>query len=128
MLINDLEILLGKQAADVFIQTFGGQTIWIPTLKPGSRPSTYRKKIIAAIGSAPTAKLSKAYGGDYMQVPNGRQSDPRSARQKIAEMQREGASVNEMVKIAGRSRRTIYRWLNLPHAKVYGEKNAHNHD
>lgn len=128
MLIDDLETLLGKQAVDVFIQTFGGQIIWIPSVNPGLHSSTYRKKIVAAIGESLAIKLFKTYGSGYMQVPSGRRFNMQNARRKVAEMQRAGASVNEMVKIAGRSRRTIYRWLNLPHAKVYGEKNAHNHD
>ena len=126
MLIDDLKALLGKRASDVFIETFGGQKIWIPAFSSKFYPGTYRRKIAAAIGKTSTLKLSRAYGGAWMQVPTGGQFNTQNARRKIAEMQRTGASINEMVKISGRSRRTIYRWLNLPHAKVYGERNGRN--
>lgn len=53
------------------------------------------------------------------------QCEPDAFR-KVAEMHRQGATIQEMAKIAGRSRRTIYRWLNLPHVKIDGKKNERN--
>ena len=118
MLVDDLKALLGDDDAAVFIFAFGGQRIYIPKVITKNRTATYRATLIQMLGAGKAKLLFEAYGGDYMNVPTQRRGSPRTAQRKVAEMQRQGMKINEMAQAVNRSRRTIFRWLNLPHTNL----------
>lgn len=122
MLVDELKDLIGEDAANDFLFAFGGMRIWIPSPKPCPKSEIWRSRIIKTAGEDAALTLFVTYGGDYLYVPNGKQSRPLDARRKVAEMQRQGMTINEMAEAVGRSRRTIFRWLNLPHSKVMEKK------
>ena len=121
MLGEDLRNLLGD-AADGFMAAFAGQRIWIPLLQRYSKVSKLRPRIVTMLGEQKAGLLFEAYGGEYMYVPGEKLTEAHIARRKVAEMHRNGATIDEISKAVGKSRRTIFRWLNLPHKKVGGDK------
>lgn len=117
MLIDDLRQMIGADVTDTLVFLYGGQKIWIPAIKSNVYSPT-RDRLIRALGASAVKLLSQYYGGAYMQVPTGRRTKPINAQRAVARMQREGNSINEMAKAVNRSRRTIFRWLNLPASEV----------
>lgn len=110
MLYDDLHKLLGPEDAGLFIFTYSGQRIWITT--------TPSPQLIKILGPKKAALLCNKYGGERIVVPTGKQLKTQEQRRHVAEMHRQGLSINEMAKRVGCSRTTIFRWLRLPITKV----------
>lgn len=106
MLYDDLHKLLGPEDAGLFIFTYSGQRIWITT--------TPSPQLIKILGPKKAALVCAKYGGERIVIPTGRQHKMQEQRRRVMEMHRQGLSADEMAKVVGCSRRTIFRWLRLP--------------
>jgi Helix-turn-helix domain len=95
--------VLGRDAAEQIITVFGGARIWIPAQ---SLPTA---TLAHVIGYDAASMLCLRFGGDYLQIPN---TIPEHGLQhRIADLHRQGYSINEIALAVGRSRRTVFRLL-----------------
>jgi hypothetical protein len=116
--------ILSPEAMNALVEHFAGQQVWIPTaderLAYGHRMRPPSPKLAEVLGQEQVDKLSRVYGGEYVYVPFKPRKNRQTDWQKVMEMHRAGAKINDIVVALGVGRRTIFRWLKKPINTVLG--------
>lgn len=114
-LLQAIVEVIGCESAEKMIGEFGGARIWVPVQ---STPDT---KLSQVLGDSAAYALCAHFGGDYLQVPNTITGD--DVYRRIAELHRQGCTINEIALAVGRSRRTVFRLLRKKITELTGSVN-----
>jgi hypothetical protein len=114
-----IEILkreLGQDVYHTLVEQFSGQRLWIATTP------TDAFRTLLGVGLAPCAeRLCKLFGGDYLSVPQTpfENTSPKEIARKVAELHRQGSSINSIAATISRNCRTVFRYLNRPITELH---------
>jgi Mor family transcriptional regulator len=99
-LIDSIREAVGDEAALMFVKKFGGRKVYVPIKASEGHP------IAQQIGLQPAAKLSRRFGGEYLQVPT-----RWFRRIQIVELDAAGMRPSEISRKLGCSRQWVTRVL-----------------
>lgn len=112
---SKLDAVMGTEATAKFVEVFGGHRLWIPMPRATNHPRPQgRQMLTVVLGEERAQKLFDAFGGEYLMVPTGEKPYNKKVKRMAAEMHRRHVPITEIATVVGRSRRTVFRWLNEP--------------
>ncbi len=101
--INDLLDALGSAALKALIEAKSGQAVWVSKTPAGW--------MIAAMGEVAAKKLCANYGGEQLVIPVGRAFKSADLQNRIEELRKQGATINQIAEQLRLHSDTVYKRL-----------------